>query len=326
MVGLTAVNAADAVGMLIGALPAPWGKLLGGFASQAAVTGREQRVRIGDHERFLQLYRSRLEAAPHAGEHLASHLAGGQVILVEDLTDSKLLQAQLAHQDRLASVGRLAAGVAHEIGNPLTGIACIAQNLPFDMDPAVVEERAGLIVEQTRRIDRIVRSLVSFSHAGAEALPLQASLAVAPFEVRSAVEDAMSLVRLSRKARGVECTNLCSAGQLVEGDRHKLTQVFVNLLTNACDASKAGAKVEVSVRPDGSWLRIDVSDTGEGIPESIRDRIFDPFFTTKLPGEGTGLGLSLVYSIVREHHGSVEVTSADGAGTTLTVVLPRVAS
>ncbi len=323
LVGFTGVAANDAVGLRIAALPAPWGELLGDFASGDTATSQERRVRTASGERVLQLFRSRLDAGAKPSGQLASHLSGGQVILLEDLTDERLLQAQVAHQDRLASIGRLAAGVAHEIGNPLTGIACVAQNLPFDMDPAVVEERAELIVEQTRRIDRIVRTLVSFSHSGAGAVTSDEPSVSAPFAVRDAVEEAMNLVRLSRQARGVESVNLCGEGLLVLGDRNKLIQVFVNLLTNACDASSAGARVEVSAKVDNGSTRIAVVDSGAGIPESLRDRIFEPFFTTKVAGEGTGLGLSLVYSIVREHSGSVEVKSNEGVGTTITVVLPR---
>jgi signal transduction histidine kinase/Na+/proline symporter len=325
LAALTGVQAETAVGLRITELPAPWGELLGGFAGQQQESRRESRVRLGSQERYLKLYRSELDSAD-VPLHPTSILGGAQVILVDDLTESKVLQAQLAHQDRLASVGRLAAGVAHEIGNPLTGIACVAQNLPFDMDPAVVEERAELIVEQTRRIDRIVRTLVTFSHAGSDALALESPGKSEAFELYAAVEEAMSLVRLSRKARGIECSNQCEAGVCLTGDRHKLIQVFVNLLANACDASVAGSKVLVSSRPNGQSVYVDVTDFGSGIPEDIRDRIFDPFFTTKPPGEGTGLGLSLVYSIVREHRGSLDVTSTPGAGTTFTLTLPRASS
>jgi signal transduction histidine kinase len=130
-------------------------------------------------------------------------------------------------------------------------------------------------------------------------------------------------VRLSRQARGVESDNSCNETLLVDGDRNKLIQVFVNLLTNACDASSAGARVEVWAERQNGETRIAVADSGAGIPEAVRDRIFEPFFTTKVAGEGTGLGLSLVYSIVREHRGSVEVASSEGVGTTITVVLPH---
>jgi len=327
---MTGLTADEAVGHEVATLPAPWGELLGAFAQADTSTSQERRVRTSAGERVVQLYRSRLDpnerdrgrALATRDSHPATRDSRGQVLLLEDLTDSKLLQAQVAHQDRLASIGRLAAGVAHEIGNPLTGIACVAQNLPFDMDPAVVEERAELIVEQTRRIDRIVRSLVSFSHAGVGAAAEEPPAVSEPFKVRDAVEEAMDLVRLSRQARGVESLNLCSKNLLVEGDRNKLIQVFVNLLTNACDASSAGARVEVSAKRQNGETRIAVVDSGAGIPESVRDRIFEPFFTTKVAGEGTGLGLSLVYSIVREHRGSVEVASTEGVGTTITVVLP----
>jgi PAS domain S-box-containing protein len=321
---MTGVTSNDALGHEVASLPAPWGELLGGFAQADTSTSQERRVRTSAGERVVQLHRSRLDTSSNPGERgYAPAVRDSQVILLEDLTDSKLLQAQVAHQDRLASIGRLAAGVAHEIGNPLTGIACVAQNLPFDMDKAVVEERAELIVEQTRRIDRIVRSLVSFSHAGVGAAADDSPAMSEPFKVRDAVEEAMDLVRLSRQARGVESVNLCSESLLVEGDRNKLIQVFVNLLTNACDASSTGARVEVSAERQNGETRIAVADSGAGIPEAVRDRIFEPFFTTKVAGEGTGLGLSLVYSIVREHRGSVEVSSTEGVGTTITVVLPH---
>jgi signal transduction histidine kinase len=315
LANLTGVAAGDAVGLPLSGLPAPWGELLGDFAGSGADAGQERRVQTAAGERVLQLFRSRLDSGQHLG--------GGQVIMLEDLTEARLLQAQVAHQDRLASIGRLAAGVAHEIGNPLTGIACVAQNLPFDMDPAVVEERAELIVEQTRRIDRIVRTLVSFSHAGAGMVATEEPSSPSAFTVRDAVEEAMELVRLSRQARAVESVNACDEALLVVGDRNKLIQVFVNLLTNACDASATGARVQVSAQAKNGSVSIAVADSGTGIPESVRDRIFEPFFTTKVAGEGTGLGLSLVYSIVREHRGSVDVQSTVGVGTTITVVLPR---
>jgi len=323
MARLTGIERGDTVGLPVAGVAAPWGSLLGAFA-RGTLNREEQRITMSSRERFLQLHKSQLEATASPDAPLSSNLAGGQVIVVEDLTEAKSLQAQLAHQDRLASVGRLAAGVAHEIGNPLTGIACVAQNLVYETDPKAIEERAELIVEQTRRIDRIVQSLVSFSHAGAETLPVRASPAAAPFELSGAVEEAVQLVRLSRQARKVECENLCGDGLLIAGDRQQLIQVFVNLLTNACDASASGDRVEVSAAVENGFTRVDVKDTGEGIPDDVRDRIFDPFFTTKVPGEGTGLGLSLVYSIVREHRGSVEVKSAAGAGTTMSVLLPRV--
>ncbi len=326
LVRLTGVQAGDAVGRELAGLPAPWGALLGTFAGESSASSQERRIRTDQGERVLQLYRSRLEGSAKPSGPLASHLAGGQVILLEDLTDAKLLEAQVAHQDRLASIGRFAAGVAHEIGNPLTGIACVAQNLPFDMDHAVIEERAEQIVEQTRRIDRIVRSLVSFSHAGTFTVAGDEPNVSAPFAIKDAVEEAMDLVRLTRKARGVESINLCDAALCVDGDRNKLIQVFVNLLSNACDASAAGARVEVSATATDGSARIHVSDRGTGIPDGLKARIFEPFFTTKEVGVGTGLGLSLVYSIVREHGGEVLVDSTEGVGTTITVVLPRAAA
>jgi signal transduction histidine kinase len=245
------------------------------------------------------------------------------VLQIAEVTGQKSLQAQLAHQDRLASIGRLAAGVAHEVGNPLTGIASIAQNLRDDREPEAVSERAGLILEQTRRIDGIVRSLVRFSHAGLTPGRNEEPGLPAPLDLREVVEDALRLVGLARRARGVLVDDLCPAGLSLLGDRQQLVQVLVNLVTNACDASAPGALVQVrGSREAAGPVLLEVVDRGSGIPDELRARIFEPFVTTKAPGEGTGLGLSLVYSIVREHGGTVEVQSAVGEGTCVSVRLP----
>jgi signal transduction histidine kinase len=287
-------------------LPQPWCSALAAVARRPTDSPQE----VWLEGRCFQCRKAQLDDAPSAD---------GLVLLVADLTEQKQLQSQLAHQDRLASVGRLAAGVAHEIGNPLTGIASLAQNLRAEPDPTQVGERVELILEQTRRIERIVRSLMRFSHAG-EPLP---SAARDLFEVRAALEEALGLVRLSRKARSVTCLSECPAEVSALGDRQQLIQVFVNLLANACDASRPGSRVLVRAAADEARTRIDVIDEGSGIPEEIRGRIFEPFFTTKPPGEGTGLGLAVAWSIVHEHRGRIEVASAPGQGTTVTVLLPR---
>jgi signal transduction histidine kinase len=151
-------------------------------------------------------------------------------------------------------------------------------------------------------------------------------MAHAPFDLHDAVDEGVRLVHLSRKGRSVICVNACPPGLGIAGDRQQLVQVFVNLLANACDASLPGSHVVVRAASDPEGARIEVRDEGEGIPEDIRARIFEPFFTTKSPGEGTGLGLSVAWSIVREHRGRIEVASAPGNGTTVTVLLPSTLS
>ena len=241
----------------------------------------------------------------------------GLVVLVEDLTERKLLASQVAHQDRLASVGRLAAGVAHEIGNPLTGIACLAQNLVSEIGEPDLRDRVGLILRETQRIDAIVRVLLGYSHAGAPE-----GMQRAPVDLHACVGEAITLVRLSRQAKAVPCENRVTAGLHVSGDRQRLIQVFVNLVSNACDASPPGALVTVGAAATTQGVKVAVEDRGTGMDEATRARMFEPFYTTKPPGQGTGLGLPLVAAIVREHGGTLRVETRPGAGTTVEVELP----
>ncbi len=120
----------------------------------------------------------------------------------------------------------------------------------------------------------------------------------------------------------MECINICPPEVELQGDRQRFLQLFVNLLTNACDASRPGDKVEVFATREDSRVHIEVRDRGEGIPEDLRNRVFEPFFTTKRPGEGTGLGLPMVYKIIEDYGGSIELDSKSGAGTRVIVRLP----
>jgi signal transduction histidine kinase len=240
----------------------------------------------------------------------------GLVMLLEDLTDLENLEAELAHSDRLASIGRLAAGVAHEIGNPVTGIASLAQNLREERDPSVIEESIEAILDQTRRISSIVQALMNFSRSGSVGGDYQG------FTLNEVVEEAISLVRLTRKGKQVECSNRCPPQLQLVGDRQRLSQVLVNLLTNAYDASRPGDEVEIFAFEKQDRVQLEVMDQGRGIPEQVRESIFEPFFTTKKPGEGTGLGLSLVHKIIQEHNGEIEVDSVPGLGTRVVIRLP----
>jgi len=130
-------------------------------------------------------------------------------------------------------------------------------------------------------------------------------------------------VRLSRAGKQANFINRCDPDIELQGDRSRLVQVFVNLLTNACDASSPGGLIEIDAALEGDdFIRIQVRDQGSGIPEELRDRVFEPFFTTKQPGEGTGLGLPLVYNIVSDHGGVISIESSTDFGTSVIVRLP----
>jgi PAS domain S-box-containing protein len=295
-------------------LPEPWDGLLRGFVEAKEQHLYKLQVSVRGRPRWFNLHKASIDDPMSFAQS-----RGGMVILLEDLTERQTLEAELAHSERLASIGRLAAGVAHEIGNPLTGIASLAQNLRDESDPDSVQESIGLIQQQTRRIADIVQSLVTFSHGG---LPDERTFA--PVAVAECVDEAIRLVRLSRAGKQVVWANRCDPRATLDGDRGRLVQVFVNLLTNACDASQPGDLVEVYVGVDGDTARIEVVDQGSGIPRKFLDRVFEPFFTTKQPGEGTGLGLPLVYNIVQDHGGSIAIDSVVGRGTRVVIRLPIV--
>ncbi|OQX46107.1 MAG: hypothetical protein B0D85_04400, partial [Candidatus Sedimenticola endophacoides] len=143
------------------------------------------------------------------------------------------------------------------------------------------------------------------------------------FPLQEIIDEATQLVGLTRSGKRVVCESNCPAGLQLVGDKQRLSQVLVNLLTNACDASSPGDQVEVFAIPDGSRIQIEVMDQGVGIPQQERDKIFEPFFTTKAPGEGTGLGLSMVQKIIQEHNGSIEIDSAPNVGTRVIIRLPQ---
>lgn len=303
--------AADGVlGTRVDQLPPPWNQLFGDFLDSDLQHRYKLQVTLGNRRRWLNLHKEDVGVAGDAA-------AAGLVLLVEDLTEQQQLEAELAHSARLASIGTLASGVAHEIGNPLTGIACVAQNLRDEEDAR--ERRDGIeeILKQSRRISDIVQSLLAFARPAAQEPRMLTRL-----DLSALVLEAIRLVRLSPGARDIVFDSRLAPELWIEGDSARLTQVLLNLLGNAADASPAGGRVEIRAARGAGSVTLEVQDWGSGIAEDLRERVFEPFFTTKDPGRGTGLGLPLAYRIVSDHGGSISVDSRAGAGTTFTVRLP----
>jgi two-component system NtrC family sensor kinase len=260
----------------------------------------------------------------------ASPLAGSEpdrwiVTLIEDVTDAKALEAQLIQTEKLAAVGQLVSGVAHELNNPLTSIVGLSEFL-IDQPTTTTTERDKLKVihEQAERAARIVRDLLMFARKGPREL--------GDVDLTDVTERAASLISYEVRLRKVDL-ELELAGGLptVRGDRHQIQQVVLNLLTNAVQAVGDNpaerpriVRVETAHRDDRVLLR--VTDSGPGIPEELAPQIFDPFFTTKEPGEGTGLGLSITFGIVEAHGGTITVSRAPDGGAAFEVTLPAQAT
>ncbi|MGV8843257.1 MAG: sensor histidine kinase [Pseudomonas sp.] len=315
MEDFTDIPATRVVGSRLETIGTPWSELLTGFVNQPDKHLHKQRLALDGQIRWLNLHKAAIDEPLTPGN-------SGLVVVMEDLTDTQLLEDKLVHSERLASIGRLAAGVAHEIGNPITGIACLAQNLREEReDDAELSEISSQIIEQTKRVSRIVQSLMNFAHAGGHQ-PTDEPVCLA-----DVTQDAIGLLALNKRSVDVEFFNLCTPEHQAEGDRQRLVQVLINLLSNARDASPPHGAIRVRSEVSEHTVDLIVEDEGSGIPKAIIDRLFEPFFTTKDPGKGTGLGLALVYSIVEEHYGQITIDSpADPEhqrGTRIRVTLPR---
>jgi signal transduction histidine kinase len=221
--------------------------------------------------------------------------------------------------EKQSSIGRLAAGVAHEINNPLTAILTLTslwlRKMPLE-DPR--REDLEMVVSETARCRDIVRSLLDF----ARELPMDRSLV----DINSVVRGTVALARNCDPFAGVSLESRIGAVPMtVNADPKLLQQVLLNLLLNAAEAVEPGGWVRVETDEDssGGFVQVKIIDNGKGIPKEHINRVFEPFFTTKGTGKGTGLGLSVSAGIVHKHDGTIEIESEEGAGTTVTVLLPR---
>ena len=293
----TGISTYEVIGSNLRSLPEPWGQLLNDFLDMPQPHLYKQQLNIHSRNRWFNLHKTSLDADDEPSD--------GRVIVLEDITGVQLLEDELMHSERLASIGRLAAGVAHEIGNPVTGIACLAQNLRYDTDNPESLETAQEILVQTKRVSNIVQTLVNFAHAGSEGSHHE----LQPVQIKPCIDEAIHLLQLNKNVKQVLFENHCTEESYAVGDTQRLLQVFVNLLSNARDASPAGSPVSIHTEVIAKEIYIHVTDRGTGISQKNQEQIFDPFFTTKEAGEGTGLGLSLVYSIVEDLDGYISVES-----------------
>jgi PAS domain S-box-containing protein len=249
----------------------------------------------------------------------ADATAEGTVVILEDVTSRVQFEEQLQISEKMASIGLLAAGVAHEVNTPLTGISSFTQMLLEGADPDDPRTRLLEKIErQTFRAAKIVNGLLNLSRPASGAA---SELAVVDLNV--VIADVLGLLEHQFANHSIKLRReLNDAPVMVLGTEHKLQQVFLNLFLNAKDAMPKGGWLSVRTTMDGDRAVAEVADTGSGIPNEYLARIYDPFFTTKAMNQGTGLGLSITYGIVREHEGSIDCESQVGQGTRFVMSLP----
>ena len=242
------------------------------------------------------------------------------VVLVEDVTDQQAMESQLIQSEKLAAVGQLVSGVAHELNNPLTSIAGLSEFLLEQKDLGTKDRgHMKVIHEQAERAGRIVRNLLTFARKG----PAERT----HVDLNELVTRTFMLMSYDLRLKDVEVVKDLATGlPAVLGDRHALQQVVLNLLTNAAQAVAANAPGRPRSVAARTWVdsqvHLRIVDTGPGIPPDVRAQLFTPFFTTKEPGQGTGLGLSISYSIIEAHGGHITVEEPPEGGAAFRVDLP----
>lgn len=220
---------------------------------------------------------------------------------------------RMSRADRLATVGELAAGAAHEIRNPLTAVRSSLQYLESKVTDETAKSLLATALRETSRINEIVSALLAFSRP--------AEIVRERLDLRETLAESLDLVAYQASRRNIVVIRDFPAPIAVLGDGAQLKQLFLNLFLNAVEAMPSGGTLRMEGRRDETGkILASVIDTGEGIPDDRLDRIFDPFYTTK--PNGTGLGLSICYHIVKTHDGDIEVKSKEGRGTTMLVRLP----
>jgi signal transduction histidine kinase len=267
-----------------------------------------------------ELKRFRLTTAPLPGGDDGAHL----IVLVEDITLAKQLERQMLLTERLTTAGRLAAGVAHELNNPLATIAGCAESLQGRLKESALAGRAeladfptylGLVEEEAYRCKDITGSLLQFVRdPGSRRTPT---------DLNGLVLKTIELIsHQARYAEGELSPELDETLTEVTVNEGQLRQVFLGLASNALDAMEGRGRLTIRTRRARREIEIEFEDEGPGIPEEVAQRIWDPFFTTKPPGQGTGLGLAIAQGIVTDHGGRIEMQTHVGKGSIFRVVLP----
>ncbi|CAG0949689.1 MAG: ATP-binding protein [Candidatus Methanoperedens sp.] len=239
----------------------------------------------------------------------------GNVVVIKNITEQKEmanLETRLIQSEKLFMLGKLAAGVAHEINNPLTTISLHTQIMLKKTWDEKTDRRLKIINKETNRVARIVKRLLEFAH---ESEPKIGSI-----DINREIDNVLNI--LEPQLDSMKITTDLMPLPFIMADSEQIQQVIMNILTNSIQSITMDGEIIIKTAAKHNHIDISITDNGCGIPQDNIGRIFDPFFTTKMPGEGTGLGLSICYGIIKKHKGSIDVKSEVGTGTTFTIRLP----
>ncbi len=263
--------------------------------------------------------RIRITSRDEIGQ-LATEINQMAATMEENIHRRKEMEIRAAQTEKLASIGEMAAGLAHELNTPLGNIKALASLTGKDLsenriDAACIREDLDDIISQTEKCSHIIGGLLGFARKREVNFSLR--------NINTCLAEAISLVRMRSEEKKVTIIFHKDSGlPLIKVDGHQLEQVFINILLNGIDAVPENGRIEISTRFDGKAVVICFADTGSGIASELRSKIFDPFFSTKGTGKGTGLGLSISYGIIRNHGGSIEVRNRKQGGAVFTLRLP----
>ncbi len=287
-------------------LPLALWKLISGLEDHKGVIETEIECILNDGK-IVPLEVSATELKDEKGDFL------GYIILFKDLSEVRSLRREVARSQRLASIGSLAAGVAHEIRNPLSSIKGFAVYFKERQEKEEDKQIAGIMIQEVDRLNRVVSQLVELSRP--------VSVSKKPVSLRTVIDNSLKLLERDATEKKIEIKTGFMADDLqiaIDGDR--INQVLLNLYLNAIESMEKGGKLSVSLSEEEGGAIIKISDTGPGIGEKDLPHIFDPYFTTKTTG--TGLGLAIVHNIIEAHDGKITVESRPGEGSTFTLFLP----
>jgi len=238
----------------------------------------------------------------------------GAVVAIDDITSRIVLEREINRNERLAALGQLSAGIAHEVRNPLTAIRGFTQLLPtrYD-DPSFRDKFVNIMMNETERLKKIVDELLTFARPGQPNITKN--------KLNTTIERLLLLIKNTAIKQNVEITDSISSGIEFYYDENQIEQALINIMLNAIQAMPDGGKLKVTALiNEENLIEIDVEDTGKGMSDDEKKNLFNPFFTTK--DHGTGLGMSITHKIIEEHNGSIRVESHLGKGTLIRILLP----